>query len=118
MPSSSISIVRFAARSLRSTSGASSAAARRFYSLPHASSNSADPHQRHFRTQQELLDAKHPANPDEALAAVIDGELDYDTDMTAAAVNNAEAELRAEQAAKAKKIAKDTADDFSKNNYL
>ncbi|KAJ1830271.1 hypothetical protein LPJ70_006957 [Coemansia sp. RSA 2708] len=67
---------------------------------------------------QELLNKRHPKSENEALASIIDGELDYDTDMGAAAVNNVEAEKRAEIAAKAAKIAKETKDDeFSQRNY-
>ncbi|KAJ2803205.1 hypothetical protein H4R20_002982 [Coemansia guatemalensis] len=69
-------------------------------------------------TPQELLDKRHPAGQNEALASIIDGELDYDTDMGAAAVNNTEAERRAEALKKAEKIARETTDDFSKSNYL
>ncbi|KAJ2741383.1 hypothetical protein GGI20_005223 [Coemansia sp. BCRC 34301] len=64
----------------------------------------------------EVLNKMEPKNPNEALASIIDGELDYDTDMGAASVNNIEAKLRAEATAKAEKIAREEADEFTKRH--
>ncbi|KAJ2310606.1 hypothetical protein IWW52_005367, partial [Coemansia sp. RSA 2704] len=97
-----------------------SAAIKRFYAPQVSSTNSASVHPMGSKrlSPQELLNKRHPKSENEALASIIDGELDYDTDMGAAAVNNVEAEKRAEIAAKAAKIAKETKDDeFSQRNY-
>ncbi|KAJ2816243.1 hypothetical protein GGI24_005777, partial [Coemansia furcata] len=53
----------------------------------------------------DLLNRMEPKNEKEALASIIDGELDYDTDLGALSVNNIEAKLRAEASAKAERIA-------------
>ncbi|PIA19413.1 hypothetical protein COEREDRAFT_79329, partial [Coemansia reversa NRRL 1564] len=96
-----------------------SVAIRHFYA-PQTSANKSASTSSHNnekkRTPQELLDKRRPAGQNEALASIIDGELDYDTDMGAAAVNNTEAERRAEALKKAEKIARETTDDFSKSN--
>ncbi|KAJ2889649.1 hypothetical protein GGI21_006484 [Coemansia aciculifera] len=65
----------------------------------------------------EVLNQMKPKNENEALASIIDGELDYDTDMGAASVNNIEAKLRAEATAKAEQIARKEADEFSKRHF-
>ncbi|KAJ1731499.1 hypothetical protein LPJ61_002507 [Coemansia biformis] len=99
---------------------AAPAVARRFY-VPKTSGGSAasaHPNGAKLYTPDQLLDAKRPTKQNEALASIIDGELDYDTDMGAVAVNNAEAQRRAELEAKADKIAEETNDDFAKRHFL
>ncbi|KAJ2341633.1 hypothetical protein GGF43_006125, partial [Coemansia sp. RSA 2618] len=89
-------------------------AIRRFY-VPQANSNSsggAHPQRGKPLMPDELLDKKHPKNQNETLASIIDGELDYDTDLGAVAVNNVVAERRAEARAKAAKMAKQAAEDL------
>ncbi|KAJ2614498.1 hypothetical protein H4S08_001678 [Coemansia sp. RSA 1365] len=96
-----------------------SVAIRHFYAPQTSANKSASPSSHNNkRTPQELLDKRRPADQNEALASIIDGELDYDTDMGATAVNNTEAVRRAEALKKAEKIARETTDDFSKSNYL
>ncbi|KAJ2080725.1 hypothetical protein H4R24_002867 [Coemansia sp. RSA 988] len=98
-----------------------SVAIRHFYAPQTSTNKSASansPSSKVQRSPQEVLDKRHPAGQNEALASIIDGELDYDTDMGAAAVNNTVAERRAEALKKAEKIARETTDDFSKSNYL
>ncbi|KAJ1665361.1 hypothetical protein IW140_001469 [Coemansia sp. RSA 1813] len=67
-------------------------------------------------TPQELLDKKHPTTESEILSSMIDGELDYDTDMGAASVNNVTAEQRAKAAAQAENTARKTIDNFNKRH--
>ncbi|KAJ2557173.1 hypothetical protein EV175_001506 [Coemansia sp. RSA 1933] len=67
-------------------------------------------------TPQELLDKKHPTTESEILSSMIDGELDYDTDMGAASVNNVTAERRAKAAAQAERNAKQVIDEFNKRH--
>ncbi|KAJ1650357.1 hypothetical protein GGF44_004118 [Coemansia sp. RSA 1694] len=64
----------------------------------------------------DVLNRMEPKNQNEALASIIDGELDYDTDMGAVSVNNIEAKLRAEATAKAERLAREEADEFSKRH--
>ncbi|KAJ2787159.1 hypothetical protein GGI15_000939 [Coemansia interrupta] len=80
----------------------------------HGSSNN-DIH--HGTSPQDILDKMHPKRHGEILSSMLDGELDYDTDMGAAAVNNVVAEERAEASKKAEKIARDTYDDFAKRHF-
>ncbi|KAJ2844820.1 hypothetical protein IWW36_005033 [Coemansia brasiliensis] len=98
--------VNFRCTSKVATSAAS--ASKRYY---------AQPQRGKPMSPQEVLDKRHPKGQNEALSSIIDGELDYDTDMGAASVNNVEAERRSEIAAKAAKLAKETAKDLSKHNY-
>ncbi|KAJ2798062.1 hypothetical protein H4R21_004078 [Coemansia helicoidea] len=100
-------------------SGSGAPAAARHFHAPrtNAAAHPLDPHSKH-PTQAELLDAKRPTNQNEALASIIDGELDYDTDLGAASVNNIDAERRAEMNAKAEKISLETNDDFAKRHFL
>ncbi|KAJ1854906.1 hypothetical protein LPJ73_002402 [Coemansia sp. RSA 2703] len=71
----------------------------------------------HDMSPQDVLDKMHPKRHGEILSSMLDGELDYDTDMGAAAVNNVVAEERAESSKKAEKIARDTYDDFAKRHF-
>ncbi|KAJ2493948.1 hypothetical protein IWW37_000026 [Coemansia sp. RSA 2050] len=64
----------------------------------------------------DLLNKMEPKNEKEVLASIIDGELDYDTDMGAASVNNIEAKLRAEATARAERIANEGIDEFTKRH--
>ncbi|KAJ2632578.1 hypothetical protein H4R22_001142 [Coemansia sp. RSA 1290] len=98
----------------------SAASAIKRYYAPHPSTGnlaSSQPQRGKPMTPQEVLDKRHPKGQNEALSSIIDGELDYDTDMGAASVNNVEAERRSELAAKAAKLAKETVQDISKHNY-
>ncbi|KAJ1725468.1 hypothetical protein LPJ53_000398 [Coemansia erecta] len=81
----------------------------------HGSSSSNGSH--HDMSPQDILDKMHPKRHGEILSSMLDGELDYDTDMGAAAVNNVVAEERAEASKKAEKIARDTYDDFAKRHF-
>ncbi|KAJ2727137.1 hypothetical protein GGI07_000021 [Coemansia sp. Benny D115] len=77
------------------------------------------PHDTQHMAPHELLDSMHPKkNHKELLNSILDGELDYDTDMGAASVNNVEAERRAEAAKKAAKIARErTSDEFAQRHF-
>lgn len=48
----------------------------------------------------DVLNSMQPRKVKEALSSIIDGELDYDTDLGAASVNNIEAKRREARAAK------------------
>ncbi|KAJ1995138.1 hypothetical protein GGI25_001365 [Coemansia spiralis] len=102
----------------RSAPPASSAmVARRFYS-PQTStirSAKADLNSEKRVSPQDLLDKKTPTAEKEILSSMVDGELDYDTDMGAAAVNNIEAKRRAEAAEKAERITRETMDEINKH---
>ncbi|KAJ2009804.1 hypothetical protein GGI04_000120 [Coemansia thaxteri] len=64
----------------------------------------------------DLLNRMEPKSETEILSSIIDGELDYDTDMGAASVNNIEAKRRAEASAKAEQIAREGIDEFTKRH--
>ncbi|KAJ2449681.1 hypothetical protein EV183_004760 [Coemansia sp. RSA 2336] len=62
----------------------SAASAIKRYYAPHPSTGnlaSAQPQRGKPMTPQEVLDKRHPKGQNEALSSIIDGELDYDTDM-------------------------------------
>ncbi|KAJ2515062.1 hypothetical protein GGI11_001388 [Coemansia sp. RSA 2049] len=94
----------------RSAAASSAVVARRMYSL-HPSSVSSMRAETGDKAKsvspQELLDKKHPTTESEILSSMIDGELDYDTDMGATSVNNITAEQRARATGQAGKVARD-----------
>ncbi|KAJ1872329.1 hypothetical protein H4R99_002779 [Coemansia sp. RSA 1722] len=98
---------------------AASAARARLSTSTRASAPSQNHHHNneHMMSPHELLDNMHPKRHGEVLSSMLDGELDYDTDMGAASVNNITAEKRAEANKKAEKIARDTYDDFAKRHF-
>ncbi|KAJ2585547.1 hypothetical protein IWW49_004534, partial [Coemansia sp. RSA 1797] len=100
------------ARCVPMTAVSATSAIKRMYvpQLNTSGSASAYPQRGKPLTPQELLDKRHPKSLNEALASIIDGELDYDTDMGAAAVNNVVAEKRAAAKANAAKLAKEATD--------
>ncbi|KAJ2660201.1 hypothetical protein IW148_003920 [Coemansia sp. RSA 1199] len=100
------------------TAVSATSAIRRLY-VPQLNTNgsaSAHPQRGKPLTPQELLDKRHPKSPNEALASIIDGELDYDTDMGAVAVNNVVAEKRAATKTNAAKLAKEATDELANTN--
>ncbi|KAJ2025453.1 hypothetical protein GGI10_001051 [Coemansia sp. RSA 2530] len=107
-------------RPLLAATGTAPLALWRSYSLQARNPSSASPSRGSSSADSlspnDLLNRMEPKDEKEVLASIIDGELDYDTDMGAASVNNIEAKLRAEASAKAEKIANEGIDEFTRRH--